>query len=502
MAQQSIGLTAFGGYIPRLRLQRKAIAQANAWVAPNFLGKAKGERSMANWDEDAITMAVEAARDLLGPDDDRSHVDALFFGSTTMPFQDRLNAGIISAALTLDADVRAVDISSTQRAGTSALLQALTTVKAGDAKNALVIASDHRKTRAASAQELDFGDGAAAVSVGTENIIARYLGGTSLTIDFVDHFRGGHEEFDYNWEERWVRDEGYSKIVPRAVKAALDNAGVKAEEIKHFVLPTTFGDKFVQQLAKKCGIAVEASRETLAANCGETGAAHSLVLLVHTLQKDAKPGDKILALHFGGGCDALVFEATDKLSSQAGKRGIVGSLANRKEETNYLKFLTFNGLVEWEKGMRSEIDKKTALTTLYRNEDMIMGLVGGRCTETGVVQFPRSRISVNPNNHTVDTQEPYKFAERKAKILSWSADFLSFSMNPPNHYGMVVFDEGGRIMMDFTDVEQGAVDSGMEVKLVFRIKDFDERRGFRKYFWKAVPVASANATSKTGQAAE
>lgn len=499
MAQQSIGLTGFGGYIPRLRLQRKAVAQANAWIAPNFLGKGKGERSMANWDEDAVTMAVEAARDLLGRDDDRSHVDALFFGSTTMPFKDRLNAGIISAALTLEETVRAVDVASTQRAGTSALLQALTAVKAGEAKHALVLAADHRKARAASAQELDFGDGAAAVSVGTENVIAKYLGGASLTVDFVDHFRGSTEEFDYNWEERWIRDEGFSKIVPRAVKAALDNAGVKAEEIKHFVMPCAFGDKFVQQLAKKSGIAPEAARDTLAANCGETGAAHSLVMLVHTLQKDAKPGEKVLVLHFGGGCDALVFETTDKLSSQSDKRGIVGSLANRKEETNYLKFLTFNGLIEWEQGMRAEQDKKTALTTLYRNEDMLMGLVGGRCTETGVVQFPRSRISVNPNNHTVDTQEPYKFADRKAKILSWSADFLSASMNPPNHYGMVVFDEGGRIMMDFTDVEQGTVDSGMEVKLVFRIKDFDEKRGFRRYFWKAVPILKEQAKSQAAE---
>ncbi|MDO8421288.1 MAG: 3-oxoacyl-[acyl-carrier-protein] synthase III C-terminal domain-containing protein [Parvibaculum sp.] len=502
MAQQSIGLTGFGGYIPRLRLQRKSVAQANAWVAPNFLGKGKGERSMANWDEDSVTMAVEAARDLLGADDDRSHVDALFFGSTTMPFKDRLNAGIISAALTLGENVRAVDVASTQRAGTSALMQALTTVKAGEAKNAIVVASDHRKTRAASAQELDFGDGAAALSVGSENVIATYLGGTSLTIDFVDHFRGGTDDFDYNWEERWIRDEGYTKIIPRAVKAALEASGTVAGDIKHFVLPTTFGVKFVQQLAKASGIAPDAARDTLADNCGETGAAHSLVMLVHTLQKEAKPGDKIMVLHFGGGCDAMVFEATDKIASQSGKRGIAGSLAQGVPETNYMKFLTYNGLVEWEKGMRAEQDKKTALTTLYRNEDMLMGLVGGRCTETGVVQFPRSRISVNPNNHTVDTQEPYKFADRKAKILSWSADFLSFSMSPPNHYGMVVFDEGGRIMMDFTDVEQGTVDSGMEVRLVFRIKDIDEKRGFRKYFWKAVPVTNANVTSKTGQAAE
>ena len=184
------------------------------------------------------------------------------------------------------------------------------------------------------------------------------------------------------------------------------------------------------------------------------------------------------------------------------RRGIVGSIADRKEETNYLKFLTFNGLVEWEKGMRAEQDKKTALTTLYRNEDMIMGLVGGRCKETGVVQFPRSRISVNPNNPTVDTQEPYKFAERKAKILSWSADYLSFSMNPPNHYGMVVFDGGGRIMMDFTDVEPGTVDSGMEVRMTFRIKEFDDKRGFRRYFWKAVPISTSGSSAKTSQAAE
>ena len=67
---------------------------------------------------------------------------------------------------------------------------------------------------------------------------------------------------------------------------------------------------------------------------------------------------------------------------------------------------------------------------------------------------------------------------------------------------MVVFDEGGRIMMDFTDVEPGTVDSGMEVKLVFRIKEFDDKRGFRRYFWKAVPIVSSEAKSQTGQAAE
>ena len=96
------GIAAWGAYAPRLRLSRQAVTEANAWVAPNLKAKGKGERSMANWDEDALTMAVEAARDALGPDDDRSAIDALYFASTTAPFTDRLNAGIVSAALTLE----------------------------------------------------------------------------------------------------------------------------------------------------------------------------------------------------------------------------------------------------------------------------------------------------------------------------------------------------------------------------------------------------------------
>ena len=63
------GITAYGAYIPRLRLQRKAVAQANAWFAPGLVGGAKGERAMANFDEDAVTMAVEAGRDCLPASD-------------------------------------------------------------------------------------------------------------------------------------------------------------------------------------------------------------------------------------------------------------------------------------------------------------------------------------------------------------------------------------------------------------------------------------------------
>ena len=73
-----VGITAFGGYIPRLRLARKAIVDANSWSNAGLKAYAKAERSMCNWDEDSLTMAVEAARDCLS-DQDKSKVSAVYF---------------------------------------------------------------------------------------------------------------------------------------------------------------------------------------------------------------------------------------------------------------------------------------------------------------------------------------------------------------------------------------------------------------------------------------
>src|SRR5206468_6053477 len=95
-----VGILSFGAYVPRLRLQRTAIAAANAWFSPGLRGMARGERSMANWDEDTVTMAVEAARDCLAGSDAGS-VAALSLASTTHPFDDRQNTSIVAGALNL-----------------------------------------------------------------------------------------------------------------------------------------------------------------------------------------------------------------------------------------------------------------------------------------------------------------------------------------------------------------------------------------------------------------
>ena len=88
MSTSDFGILSFGAYLPRARLQRAVIAAANAWFAPALKGLAKGERAIRNWDEDSITMGVEAARDCLGGFE-RAAVTQLALASSTLPFDER-----------------------------------------------------------------------------------------------------------------------------------------------------------------------------------------------------------------------------------------------------------------------------------------------------------------------------------------------------------------------------------------------------------------------------
>ena len=55
---------------------------------------------------------------------------------------------------------------------------------------------------------------------------------------------------------------------------------------------------------------------------------------------------------------------------------------------------------------------------------------------------------------------------------------------------MIEFEEGGRVMIDFTDIDADALKVGQPMQMMFRIKDIDTARGFRRYYWKAAPVAA------------
>lgn len=483
-----IGITSHGAYVPRLRLSRTNILQAMGWFAPALMAVAQGERSACNWDEDALSMAVEASRDcLIGVP--KTSIDGVHLGSTTLPYADRQNAGILATALNLSEVVVTADFSSSLKAGTTALLTALGMIKSGERQSVLVTAADRRETKSAHFYEMWFGDGAASLLLGTDRVIAEFRGSHSVSYDFVDHYRGAGRKFDYMWEERWVRDEGYAKIIPEAVRGLLARCNTSIGEVTCLVYPCFFKAEHAA-IAKKLGAAPDQVQENMHEVCGETGAAHPLLMLVHALER-AKPGDKIVVASFGQGCDALLFEVTDAITELRPRRGVTGSLANRREVDNFLKFAKFRDLIEVEMGIRGEAGGQTAMTTLWRNRKMILGLVGSRCTRCRYPHFPPQEVCVNPECRAVQEMEDYEFADKPASVVMFTEDMLAVSVDPPAIYGLIQFEGGGRMLADFTDCGPGTITVGQAMRMSFRKRWYDKERGYHGYFWKGVPAARA-----------
>lgn len=476
----NIGIKSYAAYMPRQRLERAAIASAHAWALPGLKGAAKGERSFSSWDEDSITMSVDAVRACLRTKA-AAPVHALTFASTTPVFADLQNASLVASACGLAGELSILDAAGSLRAGTSALIRALESAVAGDA---LVVAADDRHAKPGSLQEMQYGAGSFAVRTGAGEILARYLGSASSAGAFVDHFRAAGQPYDYQWEERWIRDEGYMKIVPETVKRLLTATGTAETAIDFFCLPATISG-VASGVAKQLKIKPEAVVDNLAANCGDTGAAHPLMMLGVALEA-AKPGQKILLIGFGGGCDALLFEATEAIATYKSGASVSAALGRGVSDKSYGKLLSFSGELDLDWGMRSETDAKTALTQLYRSRDQVVGFVGGKCSACNAIQFPRMPACVRCGSTA--PMSPAPLADEAAKVATFTADWLMFYPAPPLYVGLVQFDNGARVQMEMVDVDPAKFDVGSPLRMVYRIKEKDSLRHYNRYFWKAAPL--------------
>ena len=475
------GITSFGAYIPRYRLARASIAAAHRWMAPSLAGAAKGYRAFCSWDEDAVTMAVEAGRECLRGADARA-ITSLVVASTTLPYADLQNSTIVAGALALPETLSTADATGSARCAISALIAMFDSAHEG----AMLIASEKPHAKPASTQEMTYGAAAAAVTLGHDGVIARTLGHASVSAYFVDHFRASGEVHDYFWEERWIRDEGYAKIVPGVVKTALAKAGVGIADINHLVMASPIRGA-AQPVAKSIGFSGKIA-DALDTECGYSGAAHGLLMLAQVLE-NVKAGERILVIGFGQGADALILEATGKVSEVPGRRGVSAALADRYPTEDYLRMLSFYGEIGLEWGMRGEKTGKAALTEAYRSSRQLASFQAGKCRACGTVQFPQLAYCVNDACKAPSSQfDQVSLVDAPAKILTYTADWLSYHPAPPLFVGFVQFDNGARLLMETVDAPSSAVDVGVPVRMVFRIKERDNIRGFNRYFWKATPI--------------
>jgi 3-hydroxy-3-methylglutaryl CoA synthase len=442
-----------------------------------------GEKAVANYDEDSVTMAVNAGMDCL-KDLERSKIDGAYMATASGPFKERQNAGIIATALDLKAETRTADFTASVKAGTTALLSAYDAVKAGTAKNILVCASDCRLGPAGSYQEEMYGDGAAAVVIGKNNVIAELKGSYSTSYDFIDHWRVDDERFNRTGEDRFTRDEGYSKFIPEAIAGLMKKCKLNPQDVAKVCYPCMYVRPHAK-IGGQLGFQPEQVQDHMFTTVGFSGSASPLMILVAALE-DAKPGDKIIVASHGNGSDALLFEVTPEIEKLGQRKGVKKNLAHKKELSSYDRMVTFNNVLTIDVAGRGEEFFRTSTTILWRDRKKLFGLIGTRCKKCMTPQWPPQRVCINPKCGAIDQMEEYRFSDRLGHLFTYTGDMLAFSPTPPEMYGMIDFEGGGRAIFNLTDCDLDEISVNMPLEMTFRKRW--EAPGFVGYGWKGTPV--------------
>ena len=471
-----IGITAYGAYIPVFRLSRDLMAKA--WGR----GSIGGERSIANNDEDSATMAVEAVFDCL-QDGKRNDMGGLFFASTTAPYREKEISSLVATTADFPTEILTADFANGLRAGAAALRSALDAVASGSAKNLLVVASDCRLGYPQSESEQAFGDGAAALAIGSSGVIATLEGHYAISNEMMDVWRNADDTFVRSWENRWVLGEGYSNLMGQALSGLMKRKGLDAKRVNLVAIPAPDA-RTHRRLAQVLGFDPKSQVvDPLLGQVGDCGAAHPLMLLVSALEA-AKPGDRILLGAYGNGAEAFLFKVTEEVSQLKARRGIKGWLQSKLPLPTYEKYLSYRGVLKTQPGDPFRL--LPSATAYWRDIGSILRFHGSKCKSCGTLAFPIQRICYSCRSK--DSFDEVRLSDKKAKLFTFSLDNLAGRSDDPVVVQSVVESEvdQARIYCMMTDCQPKEVKVGMTVEFTFR--RIYEGAGFQNYFWKCRPV--------------
>jgi len=464
-----VGITSYGAYVPMLRLPLATIGG----------GKPGGpEKAVANWDEDAVTMAIAAAIECLRGVD-RANVDGVLFASTSYPFKEKQAAALVARALDLRRDVLTADVGDSLRAGTTALRTACDTVRAGSAKRVLVLTGETRMAAPRTALEANLGDGAAAFLVGSDDVAASVVAVHAVADELIDVWRSEGDPFVHAWEERFVVDHGYRHNVRETVRALLEKTKLAPKDFAKLVLYAPDARSHAT-VVRELGFVPAQAEDPLFGKVGSVGAAFAPLLLAAALE-NAKAGDRLLVVGYGDGAEAFVLEATPVVERLEGRRGVAWHVARRADLPSYDVYLRFRQLLATEHDRRAGAG--ISATKHFRDRDDDVTLAGLRCRRCGCVQYPRQRVCFRC--HARDAFERVRLSDKIGAVKSFTFDNFAGSPMPPL-IATVTDVEGARLYLQMTDASPKEVKLDMPVELTFR--KMHEAGGTPNYYWKCTPV--------------
>ncbi len=466
-----VGIVAYGAYVPWNRLG----ATTNGWGS-------RTEKAIASYDEDTLTMAVAAAVNCLNGRD-RDQIDALYFASTSSPYVEKQGSALVAIATDLRRQAFTSDVTNTLRAATIAMKSATDSVKAGSAKKAMIAAADLRLAQPRSGLEPVVGDGSAAVIIGDSDVAVEIVDGYSVSDEVLDVWRSEGDQFVRSWEDRFVLEEGYLKVLPEVVGTLLSRNKLTPKDFAKAVFYSPDARRH-GEMARMLGFDPKTQvQDSMANTLGNTGSAYALMILCAALDA-AKPGDRILFANYGNGADAFILKVTDNIGKARGAHSIDAYLKSKRILDDYQTYARWRGLLDISPAARRPPLEVPSAAAMWRERDQNLRLHGGRCKSCGYPQFPQQRVCTRC--HTKDQFEPVRLSDKKASLFTYSFDYLGPTLDPPLVVSVINFEGGGRMVAEMTDRDLKQVKINLTLEMTFRkLYSVD---GVHNYYWKCMPV--------------
>ena len=313
----SVGIVSYGAYIPRYRIKVEDIARVWGDDADILMaGLMVNEKSVPDLDEDAATIAVEAARSaIVRSDIDAQRIGAVYTGSESHPYAVKPTSTIVAEAVGATPVMTAADFEFACKAGTAAIQACMGLVSSGMIDLGLAIGADVSQGAPGDALEYTAAAGGVAYLIGNkESELAAIIEDTySFTTDIPDFWR--REGMPYpEHGGRFTGEPGYFKHVTGAANGLMEKIDTKPSDYDYAVFHQPNG-KFPSRVAKMLGFSKEQIKPGLVVpRLGNTYSGSCMMGIAATLDQ-AQPGDRIFATAFGSGAggDAFSITVTDRI---------------------------------------------------------------------------------------------------------------------------------------------------------------------------------------------
>lgn len=312
-----IGIISYGAYIPKFRIKPTQIA--HSWGKDSKdIEQSLGvfEKAVASYDEDAITLAIEAAqRAILSGQINPSQIGAITIGSESHPYAVKPSSTTVAQILGMGNDYLAADLEFACKAGTAGIQLLSGLINMGKAQFCLAIGSDVAQSRPSDVLEYTASSASAAFILGNQKTIANIVDFTSYSSDTPDFWRRDNEKFPSH-AGRFTGEPAYFNHVYNASEKLFKKTKMTAKDFDYaiFHMPNA---KFPKAVAKRLGFELSQIRTGFVVEqIGNPYSASSMVGLTAVLDI-AKPKTKIFMCSYGSGAgaDAFVFEVTNEITN-------------------------------------------------------------------------------------------------------------------------------------------------------------------------------------------